>query len=338
MKTIYLFLILFGVGETCLAQVKEKYVLQGKLWSAIVNNNQSDIKNLLKQGIDINEKTYQETYLLLEAAKHSKAETVKLLIDNGADVNIKNHNNQTAMNYCLNNKSVIELKNSEYTGQEIVNEAEVIKIIKILVAAGANIDNVDNFGRTLLFDAVSEGYLNIAKNALELGANINFRHPKTGTTVLTWICRKSNVKTIEFLLENGADINAKDFDNSNPLYQAAISEQPENVEILIKNGADPFIKVGNSNALKNSINIELWEILKIILSHVDDINFNYEDRGYGLVHEAVINDNIELLKIMIELGANLNQKNKYGSTALSLAIYDKKTEIIELLEANGARK
>ncbi len=331
MKKIYLFLFSIIGINSLFAQVKPEYVLQDKLWSAIVNNNQAEIKNLLKQGAKLNEKTYQNTYPLLEAVKHAKAETVKYLIDNGADVNVKNDYNETAMNFSLNNKSIIN-------STEVINESEVIKMVQYLTDAGADVDNVDQFGRTTFADAVWEKQLKLAKKLLDLGARVDFVHPKTGTTTLTWICRYSNVKSIQFLLDNGADINHKDNENNNALYEAAIYNNADNVKILMEKGADPFIKVGSTNALKNSINNEFWEVVKIILSHIEDINFNYEDRGYGLVHEAVINDNAELLKIMIALGADLNQKNKFGSSPLSLAYYNKNQTIIDLLEDAGAKK
>lgn len=314
---IYSFFLLL-LSNPIFAQVKELYVQQDKLWSAIVNNRADDVIALLKQGVKINELSYLNNYPFLEAAKRSNADMIKLLLANGADVNLENNYKQNALHICVMNPKAVEVAAAILKGQP-------------------NIDHVDQFGRTPFAEAVSEGKLDVAKLFLEKGADINFQHPKTGASVLVWEARKENVKIIEFLLKNGADIHLPDREGVTAIYEAAVSLEIENIHVLMKNGADPFRKAGKNNAITNALNAEKWEVLKAILSHVEDINFKL-DIGYGLVHDAVINEKIELLKIMIELGADLNQKNQYGSTPLSLATYNGNQEMIRLLEANGAQK
>ena len=55
----------------------------------------------------------------------------------------------------------------------------------------------------------------------------------------------------------------------------------------------------------------------------------------SLIHAVIIN-NYDLVKSLIDEGADVNAKNKYGSIALMIALEEGHKEICELLIANGA--
>ena len=78
------------------------------------------------------------------------------------------------------------------------------------------------------------------------------------------------------------------------------------------------------------------ELVKKFIKLGADINAVSEDRGYTPVMDAVWRGNLELTKLFIKEGAELNTINKEGQTNLVLAVGANKTKIIEALAKAGA--
>lgn len=66
-----------------------------------------------------------------------------------------------------------------------------------------------------------------------------------GMTPLHRACYNGHVESVEFLLSNGADINAKDTVDWTPLHRACFNEELDCVKILITHGADINVKDSN---------------------------------------------------------------------------------------------
>ena len=121
------------------------------------------------------------------------------------------------------------------------------------------------------------------------------------TTELHRATRRGNELQVEWLINGGADINAKDNDDSTPLHGAVIRGTPKIVEMLIENGA-------NVNAQDKQQKTPL---------HVVAANGN-SDRHYA---------NAELL---LNNGANVNLRNAEDKTPLDLANDEKSKFMIVL--------
>jgi ankyrin repeat protein len=118
-------------------------------------------------------------------------------------------------------------------------------------------------------------------------------------------CDGSNV--VAFLLENGANINDKEFRDEidqTPLIVAAQGGCKEIVEMLLQAGAD--------------------------IEHRND-------QGENALISAAQEGHKEIVQILLDAGANINQENADGETALDLAIRLKqKKDVINLLLEHGA--
>jgi ankyrin repeat protein len=146
-------------------------------------------------------------------------------------------------------------------------------------------------------------------------------------------CRIGDLEKVKQLLESGADVNVKDDEfGCTPLILASCNGHKEVVELLLDNGADvdardkygfcmiPFtLEKDGKEALKElekNVHINGWTALMYA-----------SQKGYA-----------EIVKLLIEKGANVNAKDDRGFTALMLASQNGHKEIVELLKSYGARE
>jgi ankyrin repeat protein len=211
--------------------------------NAIAHHDNNKLENLLKNGGNPNE-IYSDMPAIFSACNYeykANSTAVKLLISYHADINAAYnfssfdayHNPNTLMKYIF----ISTIASG--------NESELLKIEDILLQNGYDANETDSVGATLLMYATSTSAyftsrdnFNFATNSVILlinhGANINATDKK-GRTPLMWACGSGNPddfaseiempKTIEtkdggfapfdyrvikYLVDNGADVNAKD--------------------------------------------------------------------------------------------------------------------------------
>ena len=107
------------------------------------------------------------------------------------------------------------------------------------------------------------------------------------------VAGKAGLEEVRQLIQDGADINAKDKNKSTPLMSAAEY---------------------NTNP----------EVLKVLLEADTDVNAQSKNGWTPLMHVALYNTNPEVLKVLLEAGADVNAKeDRYGSTPLNfISIYN----------------
>ncbi len=117
-----------------------------------------------------------------------------------------------------------------------------------LVASKA--DNQDQANQALI-RAANNGDLNGVIEALDQGADINFRDPNQQQTPLIHASKKNHKDVVAFLLGNReVDINAQDNIGETALYTAAGECNPAIVELLLKKKADPNLGITNKTYQK----------------------------------------------------------------------------------------
>lgn len=85
----------------------------------------------------------------------------------------------------------------------------------------------------MLLDAAYKDYVEVVKETLEKGADINAKD-RYGNTSLHWATNNENADLVTFLLKKGADVNAKDNDGYTPLRWASPKGNTEIAELLKK--------------------------------------------------------------------------------------------------------
>jgi len=167
-----------------------------------MRNNIQALKNDIKEGLDIDSLGEYASTPLHYACREGNIEIIKLLIENGADVNLKNHYSTlypifdaiTAMN----------------------NQKKYFLIIQLLIENGADIKKVDSFGNTLLYYAIEQENIPLIKFLIQLGCDINHvsRHDKD--SVLHYAYFQKNREIISLLIEHGADVEHLNIYNKTP--------------------------------------------------------------------------------------------------------------------------
>ncbi|NXL95357.1 TNKS2 protein, partial [Alectura lathami] len=112
----------------------------------------------------------------------------------------------------------------------------------------------------------------------------------------------NRVSVVEYLLQHGADVHAKDKGGLVPLHNACSYGHYEVAELLVKHGA--VVNVA-----------DLWKFTPL--------------------HEAAAKGKYEICKLLLQHGADPTKKNRDGNTPLDL-VKDGDTDIQDLLRGDAA--
>jgi ankyrin repeat protein len=173
------------------------------------------INQIIQKKIAVNSKDEQDMTPLMWAAFQGKDEIVKILIENGAVVNSRGPYGMTPLFF------------SEF--------GEQLSVAKILISNGANVNAAIETGTTLLMIVAQKSNLEVVKYLIQSGANVNSKN-YDGLTAL--MVADDDKDLIHSLIVAKADIELKDKLGWTALFHAINNDQPDKVELLLKNGAD----------------------------------------------------------------------------------------------------
>ena len=195
-----------------------------------------------------------------------------------------------------------------------------LKDVKKLVEADPAIVNIQNSdGETPLFVAVHEEHPEIVTYLIENGADVNHKSTKDGWTVLHIACFLKNAEIVNILLDNNVDINVTSNTGATPLY--LVCEHGSHNDMSIDIIYDLILAAEELGVLAQYINKK-------------------EEHGYFPLYVACKNGDNDIVELLLEKGANLDEKNEQRQTALIIAIQENQEkshlEVIETLLKAGA--
>jgi cytohesin len=249
---------------------------------------------------------------LHQAVKENDIETVRKLIDQGADVNATTSGN-TPLFWAGDNKAIAEL----------------------LIAKGANVNARNWHGTTPLLGAVTLHHWGVAELLISKGADVNAKGEREATPLLL---AAQHPPTAEMLILKGADVNAKDKDGHTPLHAAAFGFGGEGLtKLLIDKGADVNAKDWYG---ETPLHVAAYgpfdrkDIAELLIDKGADINAKTEAQWTPLLM-AIFKGNERVAELLISKGADVNAMAG-GATALHWAANSGSRTIAELLIAKGA--
>jgi len=187
----------------------------------------------------------------------------------------------------------------------------------------------DNFE---LVDAAFQGDIQKVAQLLRLNINPN-AFDRKGVNALAAASANGHSGVVKLLLENGADVNAKDPSYQlTALFPACGGNHAEVVKILLNAGADPNVK-SNPDMITPLITAVVGgsqEIVRLLLSAGADPNIVHRT-GLSPLMVASKGGYGEIVKMLLQHGANPYAKAESGETALSLATQKGYSEVVELL-------
>lgn len=213
------------------------------------------VELLLQQGADPEGRSGpNKTLPLYHAAAGGSAETVKLLLDNGASVNTKQHGGLLPLHVAcragrfgaaetiLGYMPVLEdLSFYEPNPLLVAVSGSSYKITKALLRHGFGPDCYNNSGSSALGIAVASQQLELCQLLLDYKADPNFTHGFSQPPLVLAV-RLGNLDIATLLISSGADVNKawKPEDMAGlPLSFAAANGRIDIVRTLLENGADP---------------------------------------------------------------------------------------------------
>jgi ankyrin repeat protein len=199
-----------------------------------------------------------------------------------------------------------------------------------------------------LFQAANAGNAAEVERLLEEGADLN-TVSSFGTikdiSVLGSAVSLGNTEVVRVLIEQGADVNAVDGNGNAMLPQAALRGYLEIVGLLLDAGADVngtmSVMAGdapkeNAAALQLAALGNHKEIVELLLAHGPEVNAVDVTYGESALYGAARHNNIEIMALLLENGADVQMQSKGGETPLHRAAQWGAFEAAQLLLDHGA--
>lgn len=185
---------------------------------------------------------------------------VKLLLENGADVNAKGVHGITALSYAVGG------------GHK--------EIVDLLLEHGANVNGgIYRSKRTVLMLAIKKSHTDVAESLLNANAEVNTQDTY-GWTALMNAVENSNSKIAKMILNKGADANIKNNNGSTALMMAAGSGNQEIAEMILNKGADTNVTNNNGwTALMMAVQNGDQKTAELLLEYDAKLNkYNHSDK------------------------------------------------------------
>jgi ankyrin repeat protein len=221
-----------------------------------------------------------------------------------------------------------------------------IESARALLDAGADVNQVTEYGWTPLLVAVNNRNYQLARLLVERGADANIAN-KGGWTPLYLATDNRNIEggdypvpkadmdhleLIELLLQKGADPNKRVKDNT-------LTRTIFTMQWFLEDGATPFVRASQSSDTA---------LMKLLLKYGADprIPTTFGDTALtaaggigwveGVTYERSAEENVEAVRMLLDLGLPPNAANADGRTALMGAAMKGRTDVIKLLVERGA--
>lgn len=216
------------------------------------------VLNLIRQGADVDAKTWEGVTSLMFATENGNLPMMKVLFRCGADPDIKPANGNTALiasilnstpeltEFLIRNGASVDLgDNNDETPLMYAIKVDSFYIPDLLLYYGADFDAKSKDGTDALMLASLLGRSRIAEELIASGADVNI-FDNTGNTALHFASRAGHTDIMEMLIAAGASLETKTGYGFTPLSMAVVKNNFESARLLIGAGADVNSRISNS--------------------------------------------------------------------------------------------
>lgn len=318
---------------------------------------------LIRNGADVNYKGKNGTPLQL-AVKYRYTKLTSLLINSGADLNVRDEDGRIPLmvslewektDSCLQMiKSGADVNAADDKGYPVMYYALAedtdVSVIKALIEKGAAVDFTTPDNVPAICIAAMNSSAEVLEELKNTGIDLN-RCDSYGANALIYAASEDmDTESVKWLIENGVDINGRGRNNTTPLLHLCENEMwvRNNAEILLDSGADiNAVDGAGRNALvilaeKTFKASDIDTAFQLLCGRGIDVN-KADNRGRTALmmvsREIILEDELTAcINSLIESGADVNMKDNNGNTALMYASTAGNYRAVRLLLKNGADK
>jgi ankyrin repeat protein len=355
------------------------------LWTASMNGSAAMVRTLLHAGADPNLALLLGETPLMAASRSGNPDVIAQLIDKGANMNARGPRGQTALMWAVSEQHPEVVKVLVARGADLRAKSDVwsdmmavpphgkpeynrliphggdtallfaarvgdLASAKLLLAAGANVNDADAWGVSAMVLAAHSGFTELVEFLLDNGANANAAGP--GFTALHEAVMRRDERMVTALLAHGANPNtplqtwtperrsSADFNfapslvGATPFWLAAHFRQPAIMRLLVKQGADPLFVLRNEYYV-NDLNDRRTQATTALMAALGIGG----GRAWVLAERAQLEAlALESVKLAIDLGVDVNAVNTDGRTALDVARASKIESLVNVLVSHGAKE
>jgi uncharacterized protein len=193
-----------------------------RLVEAARKQDPQSIRSLLKERADVNVKGHDGSTALLWAAHWNDLETADLLIRAGADPNVANDLRTTPLSLACTNANA--------------------RLVEHLLNAGAQPNTPIATGETPIMTCAGTGSADAVRLLIARGADVNGKEPSQHQTALMWAAAEHHPDVVKLLIDHGADLQARTKRGFSALHFAAREGDLEIARILLAAGTDINIR------------------------------------------------------------------------------------------------
>lgn len=274
------------------------------------------VKALIAAGVDVQAANHRGRTALYYAADGGYTEAIRTLIAAGADVNARDEEGETPLMVAA-----------------VHRDAEAVQV---LMRAALHRDA--EAGQALMRAALHYADAEAVKLLIAAGAEVNARN-ESGRTPLLLAAAYGNAEAVKVLSAAGAEVNARDKDGETALKKALKNERWETVLALLKAGAEVNEAGIGGQMLKMIQAAERGEpeaAKALILAMGKDVNAMDDKLLTPLMFAARLGQ-AEAVKLLIAAGADVNKGDGPDVSPLNLAAEGGHVAVLRLLIAAGAK-
>lgn len=220
-------------------------------------------------------------------------------------------------------KRINEISTFFGESDSVIIHSKKSKGLFAFLAASVLLTGLAVVGGVMVFKEVSTAFL----------VEEEYYEEDTEVSTLIDVVISGNTKKVDSLIENGEDIHQIDYNGYTALDWAVMDDNIQMVQLLLDLKADPNYETDyGMTPFMTASEKGTASMIKMLHEAGGDPNYQEMSSGYTALTYAVFSGEIETVKLLIELGADIQLKDYSGMTARMHALQSGEQEIADLLK------